>query len=127
MADKAPYQHHERAQSCFEDAKKRKQVTRQLQPIEYFDLVPPDKETESSNSDSKDDYKQIFFIKGKKKIPKEAEKNQDHNVIKDLIINEKEPILNTSNQDTLEFEEAEEFFKQKNQPEENIPDSNFKF
>ena len=44
MADKAPYQHHEQAQSYFKDAKKRKQVTRQLQPIEYFDLIPPKKE-----------------------------------------------------------------------------------
>jgi hypothetical protein len=96
------------------DTKKRKQVILQLQPIEYFDLVPPDKEPESSSNDSEDDYKQIFFIKGKKKIPKKAEKDQDHNVVKDLIINEEEPILKADNQDTWEFAEVGEFFKQKN-------------
>ena len=85
------------------------------------------KGTKLSNSGSEDDYKQIFLVKGKKKVPKEAEKDQDHSVIKDLIINEKEPILKTDNQDIWEFEGAEEFFKQKNQPEENIPDNNFKF
>ena len=97
MPDKAPYQHHEQAQSSFKDTKKRKQVTRQLQPIEYFDLIPPDKEPKSSGSDLEDDYKQISFVKGKKKVPKEAKKYQDHSVIKVLIINEKEPIFKIDN------------------------------
>ena len=66
MADKAPYQHQERAQSCFKYAKKRKQVIQQLQPIEYFDLVPLDKEPESSSSDSEDDYKQNLFYQRQK-------------------------------------------------------------
>ena len=113
MEDKSPYQHQDRAQACFKDTNKRKQVTRQLHPIEYFDLVPPDKELESSSSDSKDDYKQIFFIKGKKKIPKEAEKDRDHSVIKDLIINEKEPILKTDNQNTWEFKKAKDFLSRR--------------
>ena len=127
MADKVPYQHHKLAESSFKNAKKRKQVTRQHHPIEYFDLIPPDKEPESSSSDSEDDYKQIFFSKGKKKVPKEGEKVQDHSVKKDLIINKKQPILKTNNQDTWEFKEADRFFKQKNQQEEDIPDSYSKF
>ena len=73
MENKAPYQHQEWEQSCFKDAKKRNKVTWQLQPIEYFYLIPPGKEIESRSSDSEDDYKQIFFIKGKKKILKEVE------------------------------------------------------
>ena len=105
-ADKAPYQHYVQTQSSFKDTKKRKQVTQQLQQIEYFDLIQPNKEPELNNSDLEDDYKQIFLVKGKKKVPKEVEKDQDHSVIKDLTINEKEPILKTDNQDTWEFEEA---------------------
>ena len=111
MAGKFLYQHQEGAQSCFNDSMKRKQVIPQFKPIEYFDLIMFDKEQESSSSDSEDDYKQIFFIKGKKRIPKKAEKDQDHSVIKDLIINKEEPILKEDNQDTWEFVEAEEFFK----------------
>ena len=127
MEDKVPYQHYVQAQSSFKDTKKRKQVTQHLQQIEYFDLIPPDKEPELRSSDSEDDYKQIFLVKSKKKVPKEAGKDQDHSVKKDLIINKKGLALKTDNQGTSEFEEAEQFFKQKNQQKEDISDDYSKF
>ena len=127
MADKVPYQHHVQTQPYFKDTKKRKQVTQQLQKIEYFDLIPPDKEPKLSSSDSEDDYKQIFLVKAKKKVPKETGKDQDHSAIKDLIINKKVPPLKTYNQGIWEFEEAEQFFKQKNQQKEDILDDYSKF
>ena len=127
MEDKFLYQYQEGAQSCFDESKKRKKVIEQFQPIEYFDLIPLDKEKESSSNDSEDDCKQIFFIKRKKKIPKKTKKDQDDIFIKDLIINKEEPIVKEDNQDTWEFTEGEEFFKQKNQSKENILDNKSKF
>lgn len=79
-----------------------------------------------SNNDSEVDYKQIFLVKAKKKFPKETGKYQDHGIIKDLILNEKVPLLKTDDQSTWEFEEAEQFFKQKNQQKEDIP-NDYKF
>ena len=63
MADNI-FQHvHEGAESYSDDSKKRKQVIQELQPIEYFDLVPPIKEAQSSSNESEeDDCKQIFII-----------------------------------------------------------------
>ena len=56
MADNFLYLSQEGAQSYFDDSKKRKQVIQQqLQPIEYLDLISPDKEKESSNNDLEDD------------------------------------------------------------------------
>ena len=100
MAYKVPYQHYVRAQPSFKDTKNRKRVTQQLQKIEYFDLIPPIKEPKLSNSDSKVDYKQMFLVKAKKKVPKETGKDKDHDIIKDLIINKQVPPLKTNDQST---------------------------
>ena len=127
MADKVPYQHYMQAQSSSKNTKKRKQVTQQLQPIEYFDLIPPYKESELSISDLEDDYKQIFLVKTKKKVPKEIGKDQDHGIMKDLIINKQVPPLKTDDQSTWEFKEAEQFFKKKNQQKEHIPGDYYKY
>ena len=51
MADKFLHQLKKGAHSCFDDSKKRKQVIQQLQQIEYFDIIHPDKEQESSGND----------------------------------------------------------------------------
>ena len=98
-----------------------------LQPIEYFDLISPSKEEQSSNNESEDDCRQIFLIKRKKKIPKKTEKNRDNPFIKDLIINKEEPIAKADNQDTWEFTEVETFFRLKNQLKENNPGNQPKF
>ena len=96
MVDKVPYQHYVQAQSSSKDTKKRKQVTQHVQQIEYFDLNPPVKEPKLSNSDLEADYKQIFLVKAKKKVPKETGKDKVHDVIKDLIINKQVPPLKTN-------------------------------
>ena len=127
MVDKFLHQLQEGAQSYPDDSKKRKQVIQKLQPIEYFDLIPPAEEEETSNNESEDDCRQIFFIKRKNKIPKKTEKNRDNHLIKDLIINKEEPIAKADNQDTWEFAEAEDFFRQKIQVKENTPGSQPKF
>ena len=44
MEDKFLYHYQKGAQSCFDDSKKMKRVIQQLQPIEYFDLIPPNKD-----------------------------------------------------------------------------------
>ena len=92
MEDKFLHHLQEGAQSYPYHSKKRKKVVQKLQPIEYFNLIPPAKEEESSNNESKDNCRQILFIKIRKKIPKKTEKNQDNPLIKDLIINKQEPI-----------------------------------
>ena len=97
MTDKFLYQSQEGSQSCFDYSKKTKKVMQNLQPIEYFDLIPQDKEKESSSNESEDDYKQTFFINRKKKIPKKTEKDKDNICIKDLNINKEEPIIQADN------------------------------
>ena len=77
-----------------------------MQQIEYFDLIPPVKEPELSSSNSEVDYKQIFFVKAKKKFPKEIGKDKDHDIIKDLIINKQVPPFKIDDQSIWEFEEA---------------------
>ena len=114
MEDKFLHHLQEGAHPYLDDLKKKNQLMQKLQPIEYFDLIPPAKEEQSSSNESEDDCRNIFLIKRKKKIPKKTEKNRDNPFIKDLIINKEEPIAKSDNQDTWEFIEAKEFFKQKN-------------
>ena len=127
MVDKVPFQHYVQAQSSSKNIKKRKQVTQQFQQIEYFDLIPPFKEPKLRSSDLEVDYKQIFLVKSKKKVPKETGKDKDHGIVKDLIINKQVPPLKTNDQSTWEFEEAEQFFMQKDQQKEDILDDYFKY
>ena len=109
MADKFLHHLQEGTHSYLDNSKKRKEIAQKLHPIEYFDLIPPVKEKDSRRNESEDDCRQIFLIKRKKKIPKKTEKNQDNPLIKYLIINKEEPIVNVDNQDTWEFTKAEEF------------------
>ena len=60
-----------------------------------------------------------YFLERKKKVPKKTKKNQDNPFIKDLIINNEELIVKEDNQDI----EEKEFFREKDQLKENIPDS----
>jgi hypothetical protein len=127
MEDNVPYQHYVQAQTPSKIIKKRKQCTQQFQKIEYFDLIPPIEEPKFSRSDSEADYKQIFLVKAKNKVIKETGKDKDHDIVKDLIINKQVPLLETDDQSTWEFEEAEQFFRKKDQWKENIPDDYFKY
>ena len=77
-----------------------------IQPIEYADLIPLAKEEESSNNESEDDCTQIFFIKRKKE---DSQEDWDNPFINDINNNKEEPIAKEDNQDTLEFTEADEF------------------
>ena len=80
------------AHSYLDDSKKRKQVVQNLQPIEYFDLIPLAKEEQSRIKELGDDCKQIFFIRKRKKIPKKTEKKRLNPFMMDLIINKEEAI-----------------------------------
>ena len=94
----------------------------ELQLVEYFDLIQPKEEKDSSdNEEATKNQKHKFFVKilrvKSRKFPKDNNQIQITPIIKDLIINKEEDAVEfkDDSQENKGFQSAYNFFKEKNQ------------
>ena len=97
---------------------KRRPKIQELQPIEYLDLIPPKEEKDSTDSeDESENQRKKSFVKKLRvkssKFSKDNDQIQTNPIIKDLIINKEENIVDDK-KDNWGFESTNDFFKQQN-------------
>ena len=98
----------------------------ELQLVEFIDLIQPKDEEDSSDSEEATKnqtqrfYVKKFFVKPRK-MSREKEKVQMNPIIKDLIINKEENVVEVKygKQDSWGFQSADDYCKEKNQQQED--------
>lgn len=108
------------------NGKNKRERVQELELVEFIDLIQPKDETDSSDSEeATENQRQRFYVKKlfvkSRKMSRDNDQVRMNPIIKDIIINKEENTAEVKygKQDSWGFQSVDDFFKEKNQQQNN--------